>query len=109
MAGDPFESLSLKNDCSSCPRHVACMRLQKILSALALEENTEAYPEYRVRFQSLKQELLRLGYAYPSGNERCQLKHRDSRANIALLHEAQELLIEIKDFSCMGQNLRRSN
>lgn len=108
MNESPFACQTDKKGCTNCARHVFCLRLHKILSTLAVAEETQVDLEFRIRFQSLLQELVSLGYDYPFGHESCQLSERDSRPNIELLREAQELLIDVKNFIRFGESERKS-
>ncbi len=94
-----------KSSCPSCARKLYCQRMQKILAALASAQETHDDLEYRIRFRSLLQELLSLGYEYPEGgsNRTCELSELDYRDARELLREAQELLIEVRDAPCLDR------
>ncbi len=107
MVGDPFESQRQKKACQGCARHVFCLRLHKVLTSLALAEETAEDLEYRIRFQSLMQELVGLGYDFPLGHQHCQLSKLDSRSSIDLLREAQELLLDVRNYERLGEEERK--
>ena len=79
--------------------------MQKILRALASAQETHEDLEYRIRFRSLLQALLALGYDYPEGGQgqTCDLSQIDYRNARDLLREAQELLIEVRDAPCLDR------
>ncbi len=92
-----------KDSCSVCSRRLYCKRMQKILAALASAQETHEDLEYKIRFRSLLQALLNLGFDYPDGGQRCDLAVLDSREARDLLREAQELLIEVRDAPCLDR------
>ena len=94
-----------KHACSTCGRKLYCQRMQKILAALATAQETHEDLEYRIRFRSLLQALLSLGYDYPDGGQgqSCDLAKLDYREAKDLLREAQELLIEVRDAPCLDR------
>jgi hypothetical protein len=87
----------LKSACSSCSRKLFCQRVHKVLAALAVAHETHEDLEYQIRFRSLLQELVRLGFDYPEGSSICELARLETREAKDLLREAQELLIEVRD------------
>jgi|GEM_PF-3691869 hypothetical protein len=104
----PVDSSNPKTVCSACSRKLFCQRVHRVLAALAVARETHKDLEYQIRFRSLLQELVRLGFDYPEGHAVCELARIGTREAKDLLREAQELLMEVRDASHLDAIERRS-
>jgi hypothetical protein len=86
---------SLKSHCKSCERRHMCQRISLVVEDLQHQEIHVWDIEHRLRFRSLMKELAALGFDYPDGLHRCDISQMKRPEIMALLREAQELLIEV--------------
>jgi hypothetical protein len=72
-----------------------CQRISLVVEDLQQQEIHVWDIEHRLRYRSLVKELAALGFDYPDGLHRCDISVMKRPEIMALLREAQELLIEV--------------
>lgn len=86
---------TLKSNCKTCDRRFMCQRISSVVEDLRHQEIHVWDIEHRLRFRALVKELAALGFDYPDGITRCDISQMHRPEIMALLREAQELLIEV--------------
>jgi len=86
---------TMKSHCKSCDRRHMCQRISLVVDDLRHQEIHVWDIEHRIRFRALMKELAALGYDFPDGTHRCDISHMHRPEIMALLREAQELLLDV--------------
>ncbi len=86
---------TMKSHCKSCERRHMCQRISLVVDDLHQQEIHVWDIEHRLRFRSLMKELAALGYGFPAGLHRCDISQMKRPEIMAILREAQELLLEV--------------
>jgi hypothetical protein len=93
---------SLKPGCSACEKRHLCHRLVGVMDDIARIQTNVWDLEYKLRFNSLKNELNKLGFEFPDSVRNCEITRMTHKEATNLLREAQELLIEMKSNNEIG-------
>lgn len=86
---------ALKSACKSCERRHMCQRIALVVDDLQLQEIHVWDIEHRLRYRALMRQLAAFGFDFPDGLHRCDISQMDRPEIMAILREAQELLLEV--------------
>lgn len=86
---------SMKSHCKVCDRRHMCQRMALVVDDLKQQEIHVWDIEHRIRLRALMKELAMLGYDFPDGTHRCDISQMQRPEIMALLRQAQELLLDM--------------
>ncbi|HET9241487.1 MAG TPA: hypothetical protein VFO10_29745 [Oligoflexus sp.] len=86
---------ALKSNCKNCERRHLCQRISLVVDDLKLQQIHVWDIEHRLRYKALMKELAHLGFDFPDGLHRCDVSQMNRPEILAILREAQELLLEV--------------
>lgn len=86
---------ALKSHCKSCTRRHLCQRISQVTQDLQQQHLHVWDIEHRLRYKALLKELAALGFDFPDGLHRCDVSQMNRPEIMAILREAQELLLEV--------------
>ncbi len=72
-----------------------CQRISLVVDDLHQQEIHVWDIEHRLRLRALMKELAALGFDFPEGLHRCDISQMNRPEIMAILREAQELLLEV--------------